>query len=129
MFFTAGNRNTVTNDAAGEMHNNEAVTHIIKIERRISGLMTVEESGGGLPLSVQGQVDYLIREATSKANLSQMWVAFSQKSFFSTTNCHYGGAGILSERFGVGFPAVFSFFSPLIKVFFVSRYVGWAPFM
>ncbi|OQV17014.1 Serine/threonine-protein kinase atr [Hypsibius exemplaris] len=59
----------------GESQNTEAIAHIVKIERRIVG--QTADASASLPLSVQGQVNHLIREATSHVNLSQMYVGWA----------------------------------------------------
>jgi len=63
----------------GEIVNETAVVTLKNIDNRLKGLIddkkhaTDNLSSGHIPLSVAGQVDHLIKEATSYENLSQMY--------------------------------------------------------
>lgn len=61
---------TGTKSESGEMVNELAVANLLKIEQRITGQISgVSDS---VALSVQGEVNYLIREATTERNLARM---------------------------------------------------------
>ena len=72
-------------DETGEGVNAKAVETLSSIERRLKGLVhnksrrKAKASGPNvdMPLSCVGQVDFLIREATSRDNLSQMYLGWS----------------------------------------------------
>lgn len=63
-------------DSSGEMHNEKAVAHVNGIEQRLRGVYRGRNRPAGPPLSVEGQVDCLIREATSEVNLCQMYIGW-----------------------------------------------------
>ncbi|GAV08904.1 ATR [Ramazzottius varieornatus] len=64
-----------TKSESGEMVNELAVANLLKIEQRITGQISgVSDS---VALSVQGEVNYLIREATTERNLSRMYVGWA----------------------------------------------------
>ena len=64
----------------GEVVNETAVETLNNISNRLKGLIDEKKKGGGdtlnfnhIPLSVSGQTQHLIKEATSYNNLSQMY--------------------------------------------------------
>ncbi|KAJ3201378.1 hypothetical protein HDU82_008154 [Entophlyctis luteolus] len=59
-------------DLAAEVDNEEAVKHLSKIEVKLKGM-----AKQGLPLSIEGQVQELIAEATDPKNLSVMYVGWA----------------------------------------------------
>ncbi|XP_064474884.1 serine/threonine-protein kinase atr-like [Ornithodoros turicata] len=65
-----------SSDTTGEMHNEKAVAHVNGIEQRLKGVYRGRNKAAGPPLSVEGQVDCLIHEATNEVNLCQMYVGW-----------------------------------------------------
>ncbi|XP_038072304.1 serine/threonine-protein kinase ATR-like [Patiria miniata] len=64
---------------SGEINNEKALTHVKDIEQRLQGILKNKNKTRGLPLSIEGHVHYLLQEATSEANLAQMyfgWAAY-----------------------------------------------------
>ncbi|CAF3813461.1 unnamed protein product [Adineta steineri] len=63
----------------GEVVNMKAQTHVRNILERVRGYCTDELTGKRvvLPLSVEGQVDHLIRQATSNELLCQMFIGWA----------------------------------------------------
>lgn len=61
-------------NAHGEIDNEEARKILSTIERKLTGM---PNSQARLPLSVEGQVEDLIQEATSIDNLSHMYVGWA----------------------------------------------------
>ena len=68
----------------GEMFNEKAIETLKVIENKLNGLVESKNrnsktatSSINLPLSVAGQVQYLIDEATSYENLSQMFTGWA----------------------------------------------------
>lgn len=56
-----------------EVNNEEAMRHLQSIEKKLTGRVQT----ANLPLSVAGQVQQLIAQATSPDNLSQMYVGWA----------------------------------------------------
>ena len=66
------------NDTGGEVINEKAVETLKSIENKLNGLVEARKKPNSkntinLPLSVAGQGNFLIKEATSVDNLSQMY--------------------------------------------------------
>ncbi|CAN7938873.1 unnamed protein product, partial [Ixodes hexagonus] len=61
---------------SGEIINEKALANVNGIEQRLRGSYRGRSKAAGPPLSVEGQVDYLIQEATSEVNLCQMYVGW-----------------------------------------------------
>ncbi|CAF1271979.1 unnamed protein product [Rotaria magnacalcarata] len=63
----------------GEVVNMKAQTHVRNILERVRGYCTDELTGKRvvLPLSVEGQVDHLIQQATSNELLCQMFIGWA----------------------------------------------------
>ncbi|XP_068202044.1 serine/threonine-protein kinase ATR [Palaemon carinicauda] len=61
----------------GEINNEKAQMHVSNIEHRLSGQIHTKARGPNLPLSVAGQVNALIEEATSIDNLCQMYIGWA----------------------------------------------------
>ena len=55
----------------------QALVHLRDIERRIDGAVRKYGKATGLPLAVEGQVEYLIQEATNVDNLAQMYIGWA----------------------------------------------------
>ena len=51
--------------------------HTQNIEQRLQGMLNKGSKRSGLALSVEGQVNYLIQEATNETNLSQMYIGWA----------------------------------------------------
>lgn len=51
--------------------------HVSNIEHRLSGQIRTKGRGLNLPLSVEGQVNSLIEEATNVDNLCQMYIGWA----------------------------------------------------
>lgn len=51
--------------------------HVTNIEHRLSGQIRSKGRGFNQPLSVEGQVNSLIEEATSIDNLCQMYIGWA----------------------------------------------------
>lgn len=62
---------------SGEINNKKAQVHVRDIEQRLQGILKTKHKARGLPLSIEGHVDYLIREATDPKNLCQMYVGWA----------------------------------------------------
>ena len=62
---------------SGEITNEQALTHVQMIEHRMRGILASKTKPRGLPLSVEGQVNYLIQEATSEKLLCQMYIGWA----------------------------------------------------
>lgn len=60
---------------SGEIRNEKAQTHVSNIESRLKGILKAKVKG--LPLSVEGHVNYLIKEATDENNLCQMYIGWA----------------------------------------------------
>ncbi|XP_071844608.1 serine/threonine-protein kinase ATR-like isoform X2 [Apostichopus japonicus] len=69
-------RSTVVAES-GEVNNEKAQVHVRDIEQRLQGILKTKHKARGLPLSIEGHVDYLIREATDPKNLCQMYVGWA----------------------------------------------------
>ncbi|PIK55505.1 putative serine/threonine-protein kinase atr [Apostichopus japonicus] len=69
-------RSTVVAES-GEVNNGKAQVHVRDIEQRLQGILKTKHKARGLPLSIEGHVDYLIREATDPKNLCQMYVGWA----------------------------------------------------
>ncbi|XP_076350485.1 serine/threonine-protein kinase ATR-like isoform X2 [Tachypleus tridentatus] len=62
---------------SGEINNEKALIHVRDIEQRLKGVVRSKLKGQGLPLSIEGQVNYLIQEATDEKLLCQMYVGWA----------------------------------------------------
>ncbi|KAI0215804.1 Serine/threonine-protein kinase ATR [Lamellibrachia satsuma] len=62
---------------SGEIRNEKAQTHVNNIESRLKGILKNKMKPRGLPLSVEGQVNHLIKEATSEGNLASMYIGWA----------------------------------------------------
>lgn len=62
---------------SGEITNEQALTHVQMIEHRMRGILASKTKPRGLPLSVEGQVNNLIQEATSETLLCQMYIGWA----------------------------------------------------
>ncbi|XP_052214022.1 serine/threonine-protein kinase ATR-like isoform X2 [Dreissena polymorpha] len=63
--------------STGEITNEQARTHVHSIEERLQGIMSKGTKRSGLALSVEGQVNHLIQEATDENNLAQMFIGWA----------------------------------------------------
>lgn len=63
--------------SSGEITNEQAMTHVQMIEHRMRGIHSSKTKPRGLPLSVEGQVNYLIHEATNDKLLCQMYIGWA----------------------------------------------------
>ncbi|KAK2144551.1 hypothetical protein LSH36_748g02080 [Paralvinella palmiformis] len=70
-------RGKTTASDTGETRNEKAQTHIVNIESRLKGVLKNKTKPRGLPLSVEGQVNHLIKEATDVNNLCQMYIGWA----------------------------------------------------
>ncbi|XP_075536838.1 ATR serine/threonine kinase meiotic 41 [Dermacentor variabilis] len=61
---------------SGEIINEKALVNVNGIEQRLKGVYRGRNKPAGPPLSVEGQVDSLIQEATNEVNLCQMYVGW-----------------------------------------------------
>ncbi|RXG73565.1 Serine/threonine-protein kinase ATR [Armadillidium vulgare] len=61
----------------GEICNEKAQSLVKAIEERLSGQIRSDSRGVHLPLSVEGQVNVLIKDATSVDNLCQMYIGWA----------------------------------------------------
>ncbi|CAL4085915.1 unnamed protein product [Meganyctiphanes norvegica] len=61
----------------GEIKNEKAVSNVSKIESRLSGQNDKKSRGLNIPLSVEGQCNILIEEATNIDNLAQMYIGWA----------------------------------------------------
>jgi len=64
-------RRNAKEDASGRSNSEEAEKELAKIDLKLRGVL---QAHGTMPLSVQGQVQHLINDATNIYNLSQMYV-------------------------------------------------------
>lgn len=62
---------------SGEIRNEKAQTHVNNIEDRLRGILKSKTKPRGLPLSVDGHVSHLIKEATDEKNLCQMYIGWA----------------------------------------------------
>jgi len=62
---------------SGEIRNEKAQTHVNNIEDRLRGILKSKTKLRGLPLSVEGHVSHLIKEATDENNLCQMYIGWA----------------------------------------------------
>ena len=62
---------------SGEIRNEKAQTHVNNIEDRLRGILKSKMKPRGLPLSVEGHVSHLIKEATDENNLCQMYIGWA----------------------------------------------------
>jgi len=62
---------------SGEIRNEMAQTHVNNIEYRLRGILKSKTKPRGLPLSVEGHVSHLIKEATDENNLCQMYIGWA----------------------------------------------------
>ncbi|XP_050687762.1 serine/threonine-protein kinase ATR-like isoform X2 [Eriocheir sinensis] len=72
--WSRGNKSART---TGEINNEKAQMHVTNIEHRLSGQIRSKGRGLNQPLSVEGQVNSLIEEATSIDNLCQMYIGWA----------------------------------------------------
>ncbi|XP_076443272.1 serine/threonine-protein kinase ATR-like isoform X2 [Babylonia areolata] len=61
----------------GEITNEQALNHVQNIEDRLRGILKSKTKPRGLPLSIEGHVNYLIQEATNEHNLCQMYIGWA----------------------------------------------------
>ena len=52
-------------------------THVKNIEARLKGILKNKTKPRGLPLSVEGHCNHLIKEATAENNLAQMYIGWA----------------------------------------------------
>jgi len=69
-------RNSAATES-GEIRNEKAQTHVNNIEDRLRGILKSKTKPRGLPLSVEGHVSHLIKEATDENNLCQMYIGWA----------------------------------------------------
>ncbi|XP_055865310.1 serine/threonine-protein kinase ATR-like isoform X2 [Biomphalaria glabrata] len=62
---------------SGEINNELALNHVQNIEDRMRGFLKTNARKRCLPLSIEGHVDTLIREATDEKNLCQMYIGWA----------------------------------------------------
>ncbi|XP_030832739.1 serine/threonine-protein kinase ATR-like [Strongylocentrotus purpuratus] len=62
---------------SGEINNEKALVHVRDIEQRLQGILKIKNKSRTLPLSIEGHVDHLIREATDKKNLCLMYIGWA----------------------------------------------------
>ena len=62
---------------SGQVKNEMAQTHVNYIEARLRGVLRNKSKSRGLPLSVEGQANHLIKEATDENNLCQMYIGWA----------------------------------------------------
>jgi len=62
---------------SGEIRNEKAQTHVNNIEDRLRGILKSRTKPRGLPLSVEGHVSHVIKEATDDNNLCQMYIGWA----------------------------------------------------
>ena len=62
--------------ATGEVNNEKAVEHLKSIRLRLTGVSRNMTKELNVALSVEAQVNYLIKEATSLENLCQMYIGW-----------------------------------------------------
>ncbi|XP_041465563.1 serine/threonine-protein kinase ATR-like [Lytechinus variegatus] len=62
---------------SGEINNEKALVHVRDIEQRLQGILKNKNKSRTLPLSIEGHVDHLIREATNKKNLCEMYIGWA----------------------------------------------------
>lgn len=65
-----------TSAQRAERTNEQAVEHVKNIHSRLKGIVKVRNGPPSLPLSVDGQVNHLIKEAMSVDNLCQMYIGW-----------------------------------------------------
>ncbi|XP_059175094.1 serine/threonine-protein kinase ATR-like isoform X2 [Physella acuta] len=61
----------------GEINNELALSHVQNIEDRMRGILKTKAKPRCLPLSIEGHVDYLIKEATDETNLCAMYIGWA----------------------------------------------------
>ncbi len=73
-------------EGEGDGGNEKAAETLAAIQSRLDGLVSAKKGGSAgakksskmnIPLSVAGQVNFLIKEATSEENLSQMYIGWA----------------------------------------------------
>ncbi|KAL8622808.1 hypothetical protein ACOMHN_026929 [Nucella lapillus] len=62
---------------SGEITNEQALNHVQNIEDRLRGILKSKTKPRGLPLSIEGHVNYLIQAATDERNLAQMYIGWA----------------------------------------------------
>ncbi|KAL5004570.1 hypothetical protein ScPMuIL_018026 [Solemya velum] len=62
---------------SGEITNEQALTHVQNIEDRMKGILKNKTKPRGLPLSIEGHVNYLIQEATDDRTNCQMYIGWA----------------------------------------------------
>ncbi|XP_060578307.1 serine/threonine-protein kinase ATR-like [Ruditapes philippinarum] len=62
---------------SGDITNEQGRVHVHNIEQRLQGILNKGTKRSGLALSVEGQVNHLIREATDENNLCQMYIGWA----------------------------------------------------
>ncbi|XP_035920016.1 serine/threonine-protein kinase ATR [Anopheles stephensi] len=68
----SGNR-----DSYVERTDPQAMHNVLNIEERLKGYVKIKGKLSHMPLSIEGQVDHLIKEATDIDNLAQMYIGWS----------------------------------------------------
>ncbi|XP_052902719.1 serine/threonine-protein kinase ATR [Anopheles moucheti] len=66
-----------TRDCYLERTDPQAMHNVLNIEERLKGYVKIKGKLSHMPLSIEGQVDHLIKEATDIDNLSQMYIGWS----------------------------------------------------
>ncbi|RWS05005.1 hypothetical protein B4U79_11546 [Dinothrombium tinctorium] len=70
-------RSSINDADLVEIFNEQAQICLNQIEDRLKGNLTMDNKPMGLPVSVSGQVSYLIGEATNVKNLAQMYIGWA----------------------------------------------------
>uniref|UniRef100_A0A182TC53 Serine/threonine-protein kinase ATR n=1 Tax=Anopheles maculatus TaxID=74869 RepID=A0A182TC53_9DIPT len=64
-------------DSHVERTDPQAMHNVLNIEERLKGYVKIKGKLSHMPLSIEGQVDHLIKEATDIDNLAQMYIGWS----------------------------------------------------
>uniref|UniRef100_A0A182W7X4 Serine/threonine-protein kinase ATR n=1 Tax=Anopheles minimus TaxID=112268 RepID=A0A182W7X4_9DIPT len=72
-----GHGESNTRDCYIERTDPQAMQNVLNIEERLKGYVKIKGKLSHMPLSIEGQVDHLIKEATDIDNLAQMYIGWS----------------------------------------------------
>ncbi|XP_053659294.1 serine/threonine-protein kinase ATR [Anopheles marshallii] len=74
---TIGQGESNSRDCYLERTDPQAMHNVLNIEERLKGYVKIKGKLSHMPLSIEGQVDHLIKEASDVDNLSQMYIGWS----------------------------------------------------
>ncbi|XP_049538761.1 serine/threonine-protein kinase ATR-like [Anopheles darlingi] len=74
---SAGHGDQSSRDSSTERTDSAALQNVLNIEERLKGFVKINGKLSNMPLSIEGQVSHLIKEAIDIDNLAQMYIGWS----------------------------------------------------